>query len=305
MNHFLKYIKNPLNIIDVLIRIFPSFIPDKMYLTIIYKCRMGKWINWKNPKSFTEKIQWLKLYNRSAQYTQMVDKIGVKEYVAKIIGPEYIIPTICVWDKVDDIKFDTLPNQFVLKTTHGGGSGGVVICRDKSSFDKVAALKKLKKSLATDIYRNLREWPYKNVPKRIIAEKLMASVNEQASNDLTDYKFYCFNGEPKFCQVIRDRNSLETIDFYDMQWQHQDFVGLNPYAQNGEESVEEPDKLDIMWDICRKLSQNIPFVRVDLYLIDSSIYFGELTFFPSSGIGKFSPNEWNIKLGQLLTLPTF
>lgn len=148
---------------------------------------MGHWIDWKNPKTFTEKIQWLKIYNRRTVYTTMVDKYAVKQYVADRIGKEYIIPTLGVWDKAEDIDWDSLPEQFVLKTTHGGGSGGVVICKDKSMFDKSAAVMKLNESMMSDIYSNLREWPYKNVPKRIIAEKFMAPVKETVQTDLPDY----------------------------------------------------------------------------------------------------------------------
>ena len=280
--------------------LFPN---DAFYLRLLYFAEMGKILHLKNPKTFNEKINWLKLYNRKPEYTKMVDKYAVKEYVAKKIGEEYIIPTLGVWDKPEDIDWDSLPNQFVLKTTHGGGGCGVVICKDKSKFDKTSAIIKLKESMASDIYSGFREWPYKDVPKRIIAEKFMAPEKSPAPNDLPDYKFFCFNGEPKYCQVIRDRHTKETIDFYDMDWNHMPFVGLNPVARNGLTPVVRPQKLDEMKDICRKLAKGIPFVRVDLYVIDDKKYFGEITFFPASGIGKFSPEEWNGKLGDLLTLP--
>ena len=284
-------------------------IPDKLYLSLRYRCIMGSWINWKNPHTFTEKLQWLKLYNRKPEYTTMVDKYAVKEYVAKKIGEEYIIPTLGVWDKPEDIDWDSLPNQFVLKTTHGGGGGGVVICKDKTTFDRASAIAKLKESMASDIYSGLREWPYKNVPKRIIAEKFMAPEKSPAPKDLPDYKYFCFNGEPKYCQVIRDRHTKETIDFYDMEWNHQEFVGLLPPSNiadaisNGLTPVARPKNLEEMKEICRKLSKDIPFVRVDLYVIDDKNYFGELTLYPASGMGVFTPEEWNDKLGDLLTLP--
>ena len=207
--------------------------PDKLYLSIIYRAKMGHWIDWKNPKTFTEKIQWLKVYNRKSEYTTMVDKHAVKQYVAGCIGEEYIIPTLGVWDNPEDIEWDSLPDKFVLKTTHGGGGCGVVICTNKQKFNKAEAITKMNQSLQSDIYWGYREWPYKNVPKKIIAEKFMAPVEATASNDLSDYKFFCFNGEPMYCQVIRDRHTKETIDFYDMEWNHQEFVGLNPVASNG------------------------------------------------------------------------
>ena len=282
---------------------FFRWLPDATYLKLLYRFKMGHRLNLKNPQTFTEKLQWLKLYNRKPEYTKMVDKYAVKEYVANIIGDEYIIPTLGVWDKPEDIDWDSLPNQFVLKTTHGGGGGGVVICKDKTTFDKTTAISKLKESMASDIYSGLREWPYKNVPKRIIAEKFMAPEKSPAPKDLPDYKFFCFNGEPKYCQVIRDRHTKETIDFYDMDWNHMPFVGLNPVARNGLTPVARPGNLDEMKEICRKLADSKSFVRVDLYVIDDKSYFGELTLCPASGMGAFTPSEWNGKLGDLLALP--
>lgn len=287
---------------DSIVKNFLSWLPDRLYLSLRFRCQMGYWIDWENPKTFSEKIQWLKIYNRKPEYTMMVDKYAVKQYVADRIGEKYIIPTLGVWENFDDIDFSTLPRQFVLKTTHGGGGGGVVICRDKSSFDKVKAKNIINSSMKFDIYRNLREWPYKDVPKRIIAEKFMTPKKNPSPADLPDYKFFCFNGEPKFCQVIRDRHSKETIDFYDMDWRHQEFVGLNPVARNGLTPVARPIHLEKMADICRKLAKDIPFVRVDLYVIDDREYFGELTFYPASGIGVFTPKEWTDKLGDLITI---
>lgn len=294
-----------------IIQHFFKWLPDKTYLELLYRFKMGHRLDLKNPKTFTEKLQWLKLYNRKPEYTTMVDKYAVKEYVANIIGEEYIIPTLGVWDKPEDIEWEYLPQQFVLKTTHGGGGGGVVICKDKASFNKEEVISILNQSLKSDIYCRLREWPYKNVQKRIIAEKFMAPKKSPAPVDLPDYKFFCFNGCPKYCQVIRDRHSKETIDFYDMDWKHQEFVGLNPAGgrnqtlqfANGLTPIARPENLDEMKDICRKLSKSEPFVRVDLYLIDDKKYFGELTLYPASGMGVFTPEEWNGKLGDLLTLP--
>ena len=279
------------------------FFPDKLFLELKYQLMMGQKLDLKNPKTFNEKLQWLKLYNRKAEYTMMVDKYAVKEYVANKIGKEYIIPTLGVWDNPEDIDWDVLPNQFVLKTTHGGGSCGVVICKDKFTFDKNNAIKCLKKSLKQNIYLSLREWPYKDVPKRIIAEQfMMESTSKTMNSDLTDYKFYCFNGKPIYCQVIRDRRTKETIDFYDMEWNHMPFVGLNPVAKNGLNPVAKPAHLNKMIEICHILSYDIPFSRVDLYVIDGKEYFSEITFFPASGIGVFDPEEWALKLGDLLVL---
>ena len=253
------------------------------------------------PQTFQEKIQWFKLNYRCSKYTQMVDKIAVKEYVASVIGKEYINSTIGCWDNWGQIDFSKLPEQFVIKTSHGGGNCGVVICKDKKMFDKMKAKLVIEKSLKEDIYCKYKEWPYKDVPRRIFAEPfLVDSTNEE----LVDYKFFCFGGKPLFCQVIRNRNICETIDFYDMNWQLQEFVGLNPKVKNGKTPVPKPIHFEEMVEICCKLSKNLPFVRVDLYNIQGKIFFGELTFFPASGFGRFEPEIWNFKLGSLLQIPT-
>ena len=210
---------------DSFIKNYLGFLPDKLFLTLRYRCILGHWINWKNPQTFSEKIQWLKIYDRRPEYVKMVDKYSVKKYVSELIGDDYIIPTLGVWDDPESINWDDLPNQFVLKTTHSGGSCGVVVCKDKNNFNKEDAIKKLKTSLdQDDIYTYFREWPYAQVKRCVIAEKFIASNTPHG--DLPDYKFFCFNGEPLYCQVIRDRNEKETIDFYDMEWNHQEFVGL-------------------------------------------------------------------------------
>ena len=277
--------------------------PDKLYLTLLFRFKMGYWINWKNPKTFSEKLQWLKLYDRKPEYTTMVDKYAVKDYVGKIIGKEYIIPTIGVWDSPEDIDWNSLPQKFVLKTTHGGGNAGVIICKDKSTIDVKTIKKQLSKAMRQNIYMESREWPYKNVDKRIIAETFIEVPYSVIDNtDLPDYKFYCFNGKPVYCQVIRDRRSKETIDFYDMEWNHMPFVGLNPIANIGLHPVLKPTCLCDMIEVSRKLSKGIPFSRIDLYVIGDKIFFGEITFFPFSGMGGFSPIEWNEKLGSLIKL---
>lgn len=287
-----------------IIQNFFGWLPDKTYLQLLYRFKMSHKLDLNHPKTFTEKIQWLKLYNRKPEYTLMVDKYAVKKYVADIIGEKYIIPTLGVWDKPEDIDWDALPNEFVLKTTHGGGSGGVVICKDKKTFDRNKAILTLRDSMNSDIYRSLREWPYKDVKKRVLAEKYMVP-KDMVNNpiyELSDYKFFCFNGEPKYCQVIRDRHNKESIDFYDMNWRHQEFVGLNPVASNGINPVPQPLLLDDMICICHKLSKNMKFVRIDMYVIDNRIYFGEITFYPASGMGLFNPDKWNEELGNLISL---
>lgn len=278
------------------------WLPGEQYLKLRFRFKVGYWPNLKDPKTFIEKINWLKLHDRKPEYTQMVDKYAVKNYVANKIGQEYVIPTIGVWERPEDIDFDSLPNQFVIKTTHGGGSGGVVVCKGKRTFDRKQAITKLRDNMDRDIYRNLREWPYKNVKKQVIAEKFMIPSEkvDDPTYDLTDYKFFCFNGEPRYCQVIRDRHICESIDFYDMEWNHQEFVGLNPKVTCRSRPIEKPICLDLMIHICKTLSADIPFLRVDLYVIDSRVYFGELTFYPASGIGKFRPEIWDNEFGNLI-----
>lgn len=289
--------------LDSLVKNLGFLFSDRIYLGLRYRFQMGRRLNLRSPVLFTEKLQWLKLYNRKDIYTTMVDKLLAKEYVSNIIGEEYIIPTLGYWDKAEDIDWDSLPNQFVLKTTHAGGGNGVVICTDYNNFDKKSAISRLSRSLNGSNYNTFREWPYKNVRKRVIAEKFMKDLASD-SIDLTDYKFYCFNGQPKYCQVIRDRHIKESIDFYDTEWTLMPFVGLNPKCKNGDTPQPKPINLDIMLDICKKLSKDIPFVRVDLYEINQHVYFGELTFFPASGFGRFTPSEWDKILGDLIVLPS-
>lgn len=278
---------------------FFRWLPDATYLKLLYRFKMGHRLNLKNPQTFTEKLQWLKLYNRKPEYTKMVDKYAVKEYVANLIGEEYIIPTLGVWNKPEDIDWDSLPNQFVLKTTHGGGGGGVVICKDKTTFDKASAIAKLRESMASDIYSGLREWPYKNVPKRIIAEKFMAPEKSPAPKDLLDFKFFCFNGEPKFLYV--SDSPSHSLAFLNIDWSLTDFGRDDYHPLN--KLPEKPENLEEMLAIARKLSAGIPHVRVDLYNIDKHIYFGELTLYTGSGYIPFNPKEYDGQLGDLLTLP--
>ena len=271
--------------------------PDKMYLNMMYRKKIGKKLNLKHPITFNEKLQWLKLYNRMPEYTTMVDKYEVKKYVAGIIGEEYIIPTLGIWDRVEDIDFDSLPNQFVQKCTHD--SGGLVICKDKSMFDIPKAIDKLKQSLSRNFFWYGREWPYKNVKPRIIAEPLLSGELDQ----LKDFKIYCFNGLPAYCQVIGNRTKDMTIDFFDLDWVHQPFIGLNPLSQNSKVEIPRPRYLDLMKEFAGILSKNTYFCRIDFYEINNKLYFGEITFYPLSGFGIFRPNEWNTIIGNLIELP--
>lgn len=271
--------------------------PDKLYLELMFRLKMGYPLDLKNPQTFNEKLQWLKLYNRRPEYTQMVDKYAVKEYVAQIIGKEYIIPTIGVWDKFGQIDFSALPERFVLKTTHGGGGGGVAICTDKEHFDIAEAKRKLEKSLSVDIYRNLREWPYKNVKRRIIAEEYM----QDSSGELKDYKFFCFNGRVEFFKIDFDRFVDHHANYYDRNGKLLPF-GEAVLPPVPDKMLEMPHNIQEMIVLAEKLSAGIPFLRVDLYNIDGKIYFGELTFFPASGFGRISPEQYDRIIGKSLEL---
>lgn len=276
-----------------------SFIPDETYIKCLYRIIQGKKLNLKNPQLFTEKIQWLKLYGHKEEYTKLVDKHAVKSYVSQILGSQLIIPTIAIWENVNEIDFDTLPNSFVLKTTFGGG-GNVIVCKDKKEFNIEECKSRLCKAYKQNIYKQLREYPYKNVPHRIIAEEY---INFGNNEELVDYKFFCFGGEVKYCQVIQNRSSGETIDFYDTKWQHQEFIGLNPLVKHAPSQAPMPKNYNQMIDIATTLSKGMPFVRVDLYNVDGTIYFGEITFYPASGFGTFRPSDWDYKLGQMINLP--
>lgn len=272
---------------------------DKSFLIRKYHSELNKSLSLEIPKTFAEKMQWLKLYNRKEIYTTMVDKFSVKKYVADRIGEEYIIPTLGVWDKIESIDFDSLPDQFVLKCTHD--SGGLVICRDKSKLQKSDLDDKIASRLKHNFYLVGREWPYKNVVPRIIAEQYLEDSN---TRELCDYKFYCFGGIPRYCQVILNRSTSETVDFFDMNWKHQDFTGLGlPLKPFSKITINRPLNFEKMKKFAGLLSEKTPFLRVDFYEVNGKLYFGELTFYPASGFGEFYPSEWNNTLGDLIDLP--
>ena len=273
--------------------------PDEEYLKRRFHASRGYDMDFDNPQTFSEKLQWLKLHDHNPVYTTLVDKIEVKQYIKEAIGESYLIPTLGVWNSAEDIGFEKLPSQFVLKCTHD--SGRVFICRDKATFNKEMAKDVLEKSLQHNFYWWTREWPYKAVKPRIIAEKLIYE-KDRPSSDLVDYKFYCFNGIVEYCQVIKDRTTAETIDFFDRNWVHQDFCGLNPNACPSDKPISKPVCLEHMIEVAEKLSHNIPFVRIDLYEIDSCVKFGEITFYPMSGFGCFTPTEYDRILGDKIQL---
>lgn len=286
-----------------------NWLPDEEYLCRKYYAKLHKELNLHNPQSFSEKIQWLKIHDRNPIYSTMVDKYEVKEYVASIIGKQYVIPTFGMWEHFNDIDFESLPNSFVLKCTHD--SGGNVIVTDKNQMDRKDARKRINSSLKKNYFLQGREWPYKTVKPRIIAEQLL--VDENIKNNaiinnaggLLDYKFYCFNGEPRFLYVgfanIQNGEKHDLLSFFDFEWQPTPFYRKDhdpiPFA------LEKPGNLNEMIEIATKLSKDIPFVRVDLYNIEGKILFSEMTFAPGSGFGPFYPEEWERKLGDWILLP--
>lgn len=269
--------------------------PDEIYLKIIYEVYMNKKLDLKHPTTFNEKLQWLKIHNRNPKYTSLVDKYAVKEYISDTIGSKYVIPTIGVWDSFDEINFEVLPNQFVLKCTHD--SGGLVICHDKEKFDVEAARKIINKSLERNYYVWSREWPYKNVPHRIIAEQYMA-------DDLRDYKLFCFNGVPRMTLMCSERFTKDGLkeDFYDEVWNH--LKVQRPTHGNAILPIQRPKQYELMKKLAAKLSEKMPFARIDFYEINEKVYFGEITFYPASGFEEFKPEEWDLKLGEWIKLPT-
>lgn len=295
------YIRNPKTLLLSILQRYGGWIPDKLYLKWLFRLKMGKRLDLRSPSSFNEKLQWLKLYNKKPEYTTMVDKYAVKEYVANIIGEEYIIPTLGIWKRPEDIDWNTLPDQFVLKTTHGSACSGVVICRDKASFDCKQAIEKLNGSLKSSIYRSLREWPYKNVPRRIIAEQYITPSS--FNNDLLDYKFFCFDGDVKALYVATERSSGDVkFDFFDADFNHLDLWQGHPVSGR-HMMIMKPKGFDEMKAIASNLSKGLPHVRVDLYDIDGKIYFGELTFYSGGGLVPFHPDKWDYEFGRWIKLP--
>ncbi len=270
--------------------------PDEKFLKKKFQVVTGETLNLEHPQSFNEKVQWLKLYDRNPVYTTLVDKYEVKNYVADRIGLQYIIPTLGVWNNFDEIDFEKLPDQFVLKCTHD--SGGVVICRDKNDTDWHNARRLIDRSLKRNYFYRGREWPYKNVTPRIIAEQYMT---DESKTELKDYKIFCFNGEPKLIQVDFGRFDVHKRNLYTTEW---DYLEASiKYPNDPAVQIPCPVKLREMLETARKLSEGIPHARVDLYSVKDKIYFGELTLHHGSGTEKFTPAELGRQMGDWLVLP--
>ena len=274
-----------------------SWIDDERYLRTLYRVSMNKKLDLSNPQVFNEKLQWLKLYDRRPAYTMMVDKYAVRKYIADKLGEEYLIPLLGVWDDPDEIDFNMLPNQFVLKCNHNSGLG-MCICKDKGSLDVNKVRQDLKRGLKQNYYKYVREWPYKNVRRRIIAEKYMV---DESGIELKDYKFMCFNGKVEMEFVCSDRYADDglKVTFFDTQWNRLPFERHYPASKK---EIKPPINLKKMIEMAECLAKNIPFVRIDFYEVNGRIYFGEITFYPGGGFEEFEPEAWDYILGNLIDL---
>lgn len=292
-----NFISNPLVRMSYLSTLgFYNKMSDEKYLKKKFQLMFGYELDLENPQTFNEKLQWLKIHDHNLEYIKMVDKYEAKKYVAEKIGEKYIIPTLGIWDSFNKIDFDMLPNQFVLKCTHD--SGGIIICKDKKNFDKKAAKKKLNKCLHRNYYYSGREWPYKYVKPRIIAEQYMV---DESGIELKDYKIFNFSGEPKIIQVDYGRFAEHKRNLYTTDWKYIDAAIGYPTDQN--HVIKKPEVLDEMISLAKKLSDGIPHVRTDFYCIEDKVYFGELTFYHESGFKKFTPEKFGVEMGEWIELP--
>lgn len=299
LNKIFNRIKNPQLIVLDFFNKFSKYLNDEQFLRYRFRIVMGKRLDLKNPTSYNEKLQWLKLYDRNPLYTKLVDKVAVKDYVASIIGNEYIIPTLKVYKSPEEVRIEDLPERFVLKTNHDGDSLGVFVCKDKKNFDFNKAISILSKNLQHNYYYTGREWPYKNVNPVIFAEE----YKEDEFGELRDYKFFCFNGVVKALFVATDRSVGHVkFDYFDRDFNHLDFTQSHPMSNV---TLKKPDNFEKMIELAERLSKGLPHVRIDLYNCNGRIYFGEMTFYHYGGMIKFHPEEWDYKFGSWLQLPKY
>jgi hypothetical protein len=301
-NKLLKIIKSPhilLNFItyNIANKGYLKIMDDKQYLELMYYILMKKKLNPKNPSTFNEKIQWLKLYDRKPEYTIYADKYAVRQFIKDTIGEEYLIPLLGVYNSVEEIKWDKLPNQFVLKCTHASGAN--IICSNKTKLNIDKSKKKLKKWMRKNWFWYGREWCYKNIKPRIICEKFMV---DESGVELKDYKFMCFNGVPKIIQVMSNRNNRNyNLNHFDLNW---DKISINRKShKENKYYIKKPEKLGQMIEISKKISKKIPFARIDFYSVKDRMYFGEITLTPTSGYMDFENEKDNYLLGSWIKLP--
>jgi len=299
INLFLTKIKKSQGFLAGLDRFGLVCLSDETYLKLYYRAKTGHRLNLESPKTFNEKIQWMKLYYRRPDLPSLVDKAEAKKKVAKIIGKKYIIPTIGIYDNFDEIDFEDLPEQFVIKCTHDCGS--VVLCRDKKNFDIESARKRINKALKVKYYgKNLREWVYSQIKPRIIVEEFMANDKNE---DIIDYKFFCFNGEPKIMYISRglENHATASISFADMDYKLSDIERADYKALK--KLPPKPKSFEEMKRLAKKLSKGFPQVRVDFYEIKGKPYFGELTFYTCGGVINWKKPEYDMRLGEMIELP--
>lgn len=275
-----------------------KWLPDKAYLKLMFRLELKQKLDLDDPKTFNEKLQWLKLYYHRPDLTMMADKLAVKQHVASLIGEQYVVPLLGSWDDPAEIDWDALPRRFVLKTNHDGGNYGIVICKDKDRLDKAKAIRKLRASLKRNPYLLGREWPYKNIPRKVFAEQYLEEAGKQ---ELTDYKFYCFDGKVRFLFIASGRQEGHiTFDYFDENYRHLDVVQTHPPAAV---PPEKPEHFELMIQLAEKLSEGLPHVRVDFYQVNGKVYFGEYTFFTHGGWAAFDPDEYDRLLGSYIHLP--
>lgn len=293
-----RWIRRPQDPMKACVIKLRNVLPEELYLKLLLFATALYWPNLRNPKTYNEKLQWLKLHYHLPEQTLMVDKITAKEFVSPIIGSEHIIPTLKVWDTVDEINLDELPQSFVLKTNQGCSNQGVIVVRDKKHFDFEEAKRRLNKAMKENPYSLTKEWPYKNITPKIFAEQY---IENKKVGDLMDYKFFCFDGEVKALFIGSERSSGDVkFDYYDADFNHLNLIQEHPMSGK---IMPKPDTFEQMKDIAAKLSKGIPHVRVDLYEVDGHIYFGELTFFHHGGIMPFHPQKWDLEFGSWIKLP--
>lgn len=294
------YFNNPKILLKKLLDRCSFMMSDRLFLSLKFRINTGYSMDWKNPKTYNQKLQYLKLYDHKPIYTTMVDKVAVKKYVAEKIGVKYVIPNYVVWNRVEEIDIESLPNEFVIKISHGGGSNGVLVCKDKRCLDVKEVRRMFRQAMKQDGAKYNKEWPYKNVPHRILAEKLLVEQEEPSPRD---YKVMCFNGEAKLIEFHSGRFSDDhRQDFYDCNW---NLTGITQGSYGGYNTIPspKPELLDEMIKLSRNLAEGIPHVRVDWYIINNHLYFGEMTFFDGSGFCPFDRYEDDLLLGSWITLP--
>lgn len=289
---------NPKHFVAATLYRIGGFIPDKLYLEWIYYLECGHRINWDNPQRYNEKLQWIKLFDHNPLYTELADKYAVKKIVSEKVGEEYVAKCLGVWDRAEDIDWDKLPDRFVLKTAHDGGNNGVFIVRDKAKANKSKIIRGVNKSLHRNTFVLGREWPYKDIPRRVFAEEYL----EDANGELRDYKFFCFDGKVKYLFIATERQSGGEVKFnyFDADFNDLGIVQQHPMS---DKPIAKPNVFEKMKEVAAKLSEGIPAVRVDLYEVNGQIYFGEYTFFHHGGVVPFHPDEWDFVWGNDIVLP--